>query len=199
MIEKPLLKLVLRKGSLAQVESVNPEALDRQFKTAKKILARLRTRKGQILADDAGLGKTWIAAMVGINIILNGGTVLVLVPGKPLKDKWGSDIAKVSSAFGLFDGGTGIPRGKKPAALIVSTYAEFIKSTTRKNKISLLVVDEAHHAKNNASHFKQSLETQKNRFDGCLFLTATPFSINIAELTSIILNPALTRFPSGSI
>jgi MoxR-like ATPase len=40
------------------------EPLARQFKTAKEILSRLADGRGVLLADDVGLGKTTVSALV---------------------------------------------------------------------------------------------------------------------------------------
>lgn len=69
----------------------------RQKKTAGHILERLAEQPGVILADEVGMGKTFVALTVGVSIALqnpDAGPVVVMVPPS-VKDKWPRD-------FGVF-------------------------------------------------------------------------------------------------
>lgn len=62
----------------------------RQAVTAKEILVRLRTRPGQVLADEVGLGKTYTALAVAASVALENpdtGPVVIMVPPS-LREKW---------------------------------------------------------------------------------------------------------------
>jgi len=65
----------------------------RQMKTAEKILERFRTQPGVILADEVGMGKTFVALAVAASVALDdrSGPVVIMVPSS-LKDKWPGDF-----------------------------------------------------------------------------------------------------------
>lgn len=69
------------------------EDAERQQKTAIAILERLRKQPGVILADEVGMGKTFVALAVAVSIILNNKNeqVVIMVPAT-LKDKWPRDF-----------------------------------------------------------------------------------------------------------
>ncbi|WP_286763343.1 MULTISPECIES: DEAD/DEAH box helicase [Rhodopirellula] len=67
---------------------------ERQTTTAKVILARLTDQPGVILADEVGMGKTFVAISVAVSIALanrGGRPVVVMVPAN-LKNKWPEDL-----------------------------------------------------------------------------------------------------------
>ena len=65
----------------------------RQRAEALEILSRLRTRLGVILADEVGMGKTFVALAVACSVALRSrrGPVVVMVPAN-LIDKWEQDL-----------------------------------------------------------------------------------------------------------
>lgn len=76
------------KGRIAQ------EAAYRQMKTAKVILERLEEKPGLILADEVGMGKTFVALAVAASVSLQDRQrrpVVVMVP-PALKEKWPKDF-----------------------------------------------------------------------------------------------------------
>jgi ERCC4-related helicase len=67
----------------------------RQEKTAREILKRLSNQPGLILADEVGMGKTFVALAVAVSVALNNKKrrqVVVMVPPS-LKEKWPSDYS----------------------------------------------------------------------------------------------------------
>jgi len=67
----------------------------RQENTAREILRRLETQPGLILADEVGMGKTFVALAVAAAVALTRpeeGPVVVMVPPS-LKDKWPKEWA----------------------------------------------------------------------------------------------------------
>lgn len=74
---------------------ISAEDASRQEKTAKAILKRLADQPGLILADEVGMGKTFVALAVAVSVALeNRGRrpVVVMVPSS-LKEKWPADFA----------------------------------------------------------------------------------------------------------
>ena len=67
---------------------------DRQRSTAESLLLRLETMPGQILADEVGMGKTFVALAVAVSVALQDKAqrpvVIMIPPG--LKEKWPKDL-----------------------------------------------------------------------------------------------------------
>ena len=67
---------------------------ERQARTAREILNRLRSQPGVILADEVGMGKTFVALSAAVSVTLNDERdrqVVVMVPPS-LKEKWPRDF-----------------------------------------------------------------------------------------------------------
>src|SRR4030042_4450654 len=79
------------KGINPHVEGrISPEDAQRQEVTAKEILARLKNQPGVILADEVGMGKTFVALAVAVSVAVANykrRPVVVMVPPS-LQDKW---------------------------------------------------------------------------------------------------------------
>jgi superfamily II DNA or RNA helicase len=76
-------------------ERIDRASAERQKKTAQEILDRLVDQPGLVLADEVGMGKTYVALAVGLSITLvnpDSGPVVVMVPPS-VKDKWPRDLA----------------------------------------------------------------------------------------------------------
>ena len=68
----------------------------RQEKTAKYVLKQLEKQPGQIIADEVGMGKTFVALSVAASVALgdnNKKPVVVMVPSN-LSNKWEAKIPK---------------------------------------------------------------------------------------------------------
>lgn len=66
----------------------------RQQKTAIEILKRLHNQPGLILADEVGMGKTFVALAVAISVAITNGNkkpVVIMIP-PVLKNKWPNDF-----------------------------------------------------------------------------------------------------------
>ena len=66
----------------------------RQEQTAKEILKRLSVQSGLILADEVGMGKTFVALSVATSVAVNDKRkrpVVIMIPSN-LKDKWPRDF-----------------------------------------------------------------------------------------------------------
>lgn len=74
-------------------ERVPHEDAARQERTASEILRRLERQPGVVLADEVGMGKTFVALAVAASVILDRddeGPIVVMVPPS-LRDKWPKD------------------------------------------------------------------------------------------------------------
>ena len=67
---------------------------ERQRMEVEGILQRLRTQPGVILADEVGMGKTFVALAIAYSVAMRSpkGPVIVMVPSN-LVDKWKQDLS----------------------------------------------------------------------------------------------------------
>lgn len=164
-----------------------------QEESVKKVLARLRNPKiGMcLLADSVGLGKSFIAKKVIEELGYFGRqNVLVICPAS-LREDWENHLKEISlnapinsiTEFALEDS---FERIKNDLML------RKLKSK-RNNAIELLVIDESHNLKTQASKsFRHLLEllTDKDyceQYPKVLMLTATPVNNGIKDLANQIL------------
>jgi len=166
-------------------------SLRRQSKTASLILrAYISHRPGVILADDVGLGKTWVGILVALAFASRGGKVIISSPNVTIRNKWAVELAKWYDNFpnpNLYNlvneikwGNYKLDKKKLQDNLIMLlTHYQFKERTTPWN-CDLLIVDEAHKGKDKTSFLK------KDNSDFRLFLTATPFGKNIDDLSIML-------------
>lgn len=72
---------------------ISLEDAERQEKAAKEILRRFDRQPGVILADEVGMGKTFVALAVAVSVVLSqpdSGPVIIMVPPS-LRHKWPRD------------------------------------------------------------------------------------------------------------
>ncbi len=76
-------------------DRISPEDAERQERTAKAILRRLKDQPGVVLADEVGMGKTFVALAVAMSVAVANRRkrpVVVMVPPS-LQDKWARDFS----------------------------------------------------------------------------------------------------------
>jgi ERCC4-related helicase len=74
-------------------ERISPEDAQRQTAAARELLRRLSRQPGVILADEVGMGKTFVALAVAVSVLLErpkGDPVVVMSPPS-LREKWPKD------------------------------------------------------------------------------------------------------------
>jgi ERCC4-related helicase len=148
-----------------------------------------------LLADDVGLGKTTVAAIVAWVVASAGKKrkVRILAPNDVMMRRWveelrshigplqqcakhlGVDVSRVKSGK--------VGRLKDGSIQVVKhSYAasDFILDC------DLLIIDEAHRAKGEGSNFSKALKRQIKNACRVLILTATPFSIRLEELERML-------------
>ena len=169
------------------------EAIRRQMLTAAEILNRFRDQFGLLLADDVGLGKTLVAVLVAGEFAAQGQRVRILAPNDTMRRKWELDARQhfaVLSRFAHLNVSPEAVKGGKVARLHDGRVQVTTHSKASKQDLScdLLVVDEAHRARGEHTFFRQELERQcrKGKFNRLLFLTATPFSIDLQQFVSML-------------
>lgn len=127
---------------------------------------RLRRFGGAILADEPGLGKSWVAATVASRRMASGGEVEIIVPAS-LRPTW----SEVVAAFGL-------------AYAAVLTH-ETVRRNPPATAAGLVVVDEAHRFRNPSTKGWNRLARRIAGRDA-LFLTATPIWNSPADLLALL-------------
>jgi len=172
-----------------------------QVETVRKVLKHYRGRV--LLADEVGLGKTVEAGMVLKEYILRGMAerILILTPAS-LVGQWHDEMA---TKFG-------IDCATSHDALFRSDPEQFwaqprviasIAAARRKDQAELLaglaydvvVVDEAHHLRDQASASYRLVNSLQKRF--LLLLSATPVQNNLIELYNLLtlLQPGIFKTP----
>lgn len=117
------MSVILTKHLHIETEARFEQDWSRQRRTAADILSRLEHQEGVILADQVGMGKTYVALAVAVSQILSTpelGQVVIFVP-PAVADKWVREWKKFSES--LLRPGTGIRCVDKP----VRSGEEFLK------------------------------------------------------------------------
>jgi RecG-like helicase len=70
------------------------EPLARQFRTTKEILSRLADGRGVLLADDVGLGKTTVGALVAWVVACQNKRVRIYAPNDILRRRWAEELER---------------------------------------------------------------------------------------------------------
>jgi superfamily II DNA or RNA helicase len=161
-----------------------------QIETVRKVLKQYRGRV--LLADEVGLGKTVEAGMVLKEYLLRGMAerILILTPAS-LVGQWRDEMA---SKFGIDCATSHDPLLRSdPAAfwaqprVIASIAAARRKEQTETLaglNYDVVVVDEAHHLRDQSSASYQLVNRLQKRF--LLLLSATPVQNNLLELYNLL-------------
>jgi hypothetical protein len=170
------------------------EPLKRQFRTAKEILSRLADGRGVLLADDVGLGKTTVGALVAWVVACQDKRVRIYAPNEVLRRRWAEELERHVPMLGQM--GAGKDRIRQGAVsrlhsgnIQVATHHALVKShgnEEQRTACDLMIIDEAHRAKGDGSAFNEALRSLGDRAKRKLILTATPFSIRLTELEQLL-------------
>jgi ERCC4-related helicase len=178
------------------------ESTRRQFLTARDILARLNgsngeeARRGILLADDVGLGKTTVAALVAWVVASAGEKrgVRILAPNDVMMRRWVEELQSHIEPLQECAKHLGVRANRVKAGRVGRLSAGSIQVVKHSYAASdfnltcdLLIVDEAHRAKGEGSNFSNALKRQKKYARRVLILTATPFSIRLDELQRMLI------------
>jgi len=177
------------------------ESTRRQFLTARDILARLNgsygdeSRRGILLADDVGLGKTTVAALVAWVVASAGERrgVRILAPNDVMMRRWEDELQshvgplqECAPALDVRPSRVKTRRVGRLSAGSIQVVKHSYAASDFNLACDLLIVDEAHRAKGENSAFSAALKRQKKYARRVLILTATPFSIRLDELQRML-------------
>lgn len=184
--------------------SLVSESTRRQFKTAWDILDRLFGKdplKGVLLADDVGLGKTTVAALVawvvasaekGSTQVRERCKVRILAPNDAMQRRWAEELVKhvaplekCARRLKVEERRVKVGRARLHEGRIQVVKHSYVRASDPKD-CDLLIIDEAHRAKGENSKFSKALEKWVKQASRVLILTATPFSIEINELNHML-------------
>jgi len=178
-----------------------PESTRRQFRTARDILERLSGSyretacRGMLLADDVGLGKTTVAALVAWVVASAGAKrgVRILAPNDVMVRRWVDELQshvkpleECAKALDVKENRVKVGRVGRLSAGSIQVVKHSYAAADFNLTCDLLIVDEAHRAKGENSAFSVALKRQKKHAQRVLILTATPFSIQLEELERML-------------
>lgn len=186
------------------------EPLRRQFRTAEEVLKRLADGRGVLLADDVGLGKTTVGALVAWALACQGKRVRIYAPNKPLQRRWAEELGRHADVLGKIEQYEASRKriraadvGKlHPGRIQVTTHHALIMSHgngEQKTACDLMIIDEAHRAKDEDGQFNKAVATLGNHAKRKLILTATPFSIQIGELAQLLAFVGAKQEPQSAV
>jgi SNF2 family DNA or RNA helicase len=138
-----------------------------QQHAVERLRAALERRRGAILADAVGLGKTFVALAVIRTALAARDCVLVVAPAS-LRAHWRKHLARLGEHDVAFSTHTALSNGQLPAA-----------------EPNLIVIDEAHAFRNPRTRRYRSLQ-RLSRDAHVLLLTATPVNNSAEDLYHLI-------------
>lgn len=97
MLERPL--IYFQAAQMVDRELIK-ETTFRQFRTAYAICKTLEQQHGVLLADDVGLGKTKIGALVAWAGALSNSKVRILAPNKTIMGRWERELYSLIDPLG---------------------------------------------------------------------------------------------------
>ena len=177
------------------------ESTRRQFLTARDILVRLNgshgepARRGILLADDVGLGKTSVAALVAWVVASAGEKrgVRILAPNDVVMRRWAEELRsqvpalqECASNLDVREKRVKVGRVRRLSTGSIQVVKHSYAASDLNLTCDLLIVDEAHRAKGENTAFSFALKRQRKHARRVLILTATPFSIRLDELKRML-------------
>lgn len=170
-----------------------------QFRPALKFLGS--DQQGLLIADEVGLGKTIEAAIIYLELKarMDISRVVVLCPSR-LTKKWQDELRnRFEEEFEILDA----PRvrrwfedyqrlGAATSIRAIASFellrrADFVEQFVEQNiPLDLLIVDEAHHLRNETSATYRLGATLVNAADVVLLLTATPLHLRNQDLYNLL-------------
>ncbi|MFN0197809.1 MAG: DEAD/DEAH box helicase, partial [Planctomycetaceae bacterium] len=183
-----------------------------QYKPLLKVLDSPDRRL--LIADEVGLGKTIEAGLVltELNARRPMERVLIVCPSR-LREKWRNELnRKFDQDFKIFDKGSFLQAAlrsvENPARFplhgimsMQSMRGEEVRNalTSELAHLDMVIVDEAHHARNQNTATSALLRELCEVSDSVLLLTATPLNLRSEDLFTLLHALRPTEFPDPSV
>jgi ERCC4-related helicase len=159
-----------------------------------------------ILGDEMGLGKTIQALAVFAHLAAKGQRRFLVVCPASVQINWLNETAKhsVLSAHSLHgpDRDAAGRRWLREGGVAVTTFGTLARlpDDVREADVAMLVVDEAHYAKNPDTARSQAVQAAVRRSQRTLFLTGTPMENRVEEFRTLVgyLQPSVARGVSAT-
>ncbi|MEQ8225767.1 MAG: SNF2-related protein, partial [Candidatus Eremiobacterota bacterium] len=175
--------------TLITIEHNKIDEMPHQLNVIKKVLKNMRGRA--LLADEVGLGKTIEAGVIMEELIARGLVRRVLIiPPAHITEQWKNEMKeKFNRDFLVFTASAYSPLilNREPFIIISINSAirnNHVKEILLQQKWDLIIVDEAHYAKNRSTKKWNFLSLLSKNY--MLLLTATPLHNNLQELFNLI-------------
>ncbi|TQM08968.1 DEAD/DEAH box helicase [Pseudonocardia kunmingensis] len=154
-----------------------------------------------MLGDEMGLGKTIQALAVFAHLAAKGQRRFLVVCPASVQINWLNETAKhsVLSAHSLHGADRDAigRRWLREGGVAVTTFGTLARlpADVREADVAMLVVDEAHYAKNPDAARSQAVAAAVRRSQRTLFLTGTPMENRVEEFRTLVnyLQPAVAR------
>lgn len=170
-----------------------------QFKPVFKFLAS--DRRSLLIADEVGLGKTIEASLIYLELKARSDLprTLILCPSS-LREKWQNELRlrfdedfQILDSHGLkqfltaYEGTGGLQRLKGIASIELIRRQDLQQEFARLQvNLDLLIVDEAHHARNASTETHRAVHGLADHADNVILLTATPLQTHTSDLYNIL-------------
>ncbi|MDR2881043.1 MAG: DEAD/DEAH box helicase family protein, partial [Azoarcus sp.] len=149
---------------------------------------------GVLLADDVGLGKTTVGALVAWVFACQGKRVRIYAPNEVLRRRWIEELERHIPMLSEYGADANRIKSGDVAKLNsgriqVATHHLLVKShgnNEQRTACDLMIIDEAHRAKGDGSAFNEALHNLGQYAKRKLILTATPMSIRFTELEQLL-------------
>jgi SNF2 family DNA or RNA helicase len=193
-------------------DGFQPEGLLVDLYDYQKVdVATLVARRGMVLASEPGLGKTAVAVAAAHEIVVNRNEatrVIVVCPGA-VRGHWAAEIARFTGATAAVVDGDATRRGAAydaadgPGTWLVVHYDVLARDIDRLGPLAegcVLVVDEAHRAKDPQAKRTKAVRDLVNRAEVHWALTGTPVENSPAEWHAVLSGVAVPGLfgPAGA-
>lgn len=156
-----------------------------------------------LIGDEMGLGKTLQALAAIVHLAAQGKKHALVVCPPSLRINWEREIRKFTELEPFILHGASkeavYEAWTKRGGVAIAGFPEVreneqLTGPHSERPVDVLVVDEAHRAKNPKSLQSQGVQALTNRAETCIYLTGTPLENRVAEFEALLgyLNPTIT-------
>ena len=175
-------------NELMTLDQHDIEPMEHQVHVTRRVLQTMQGRA--LLADEVGLGKTIEAALIRAELKARGLVQRTLILTPPhLREQWQEELQeKFHESFPIYQNDRDL--GKVDNLIMSHATARGMRADTRvpdalkKRHWDLVIVDEAHHARNRSTLLWRLLSSLQTSY--YLLLTATPLQNSVLDLFNLV-------------